>query len=157
MGTERRLALLALAVAAAGCSNVNRCRSQTILVSIALDATAAQSDTLAVDVAVDGSSNRTLVTHAPGSGAGTIEVRFPSGYPTGKTVAITIVALQGGNSIGTGTTTVVPPSGCATAALAIAGTTAAGEDLSMAQSDLSTVDLSMVQSDLSTVDLSMVV
>lgn len=147
MATESRTALLALALALAGCPSVSRCRDATLLLTVSFDAAAAAADTLQLDIAVDGNTRRTALSHARGSSGGTIEVRFPSGYPAGKSVMITVTALQGGSPLGAGTTTVVPPAGCATAALAVAGG-ATVADLAGASGDLASGSGDLASSDM---------
>jgi hypothetical protein len=143
MATETRAALLALALAAAGCGGTNNCRSKTVLLAISLDAAAAQADALDIDVTIDGNTNTSHLTHAAGSTGGTVEVRFPSGYPAGKSVAISVTALAGGSPVGSGTASFVAASGCDSRSVTVQGG-AVAEDLSMTSGD----DLSMSMADL---------
>ncbi len=131
MATERRLALgvvVALAAASAGCTTTNKCKSQTVLLTVALDAAAAAADALEIDVTIDGATTQSTIAHAAGSGSGTIEVRFPSGYPAGKSAQVTVVALQAGSPLGLAQTSLTLPKGCAVAAVSVVGSTP-GDDL----------------------------
>jgi hypothetical protein len=157
MGIDRwrALALAAVTVAAAGCTNINKCRSETLLLTITLDAGAAVADQLQLQITVGGSTTPTTITHAAGSASGTVEVRFPSGYPTGQTADVAVTALQGGSPVGAGATSVSLSNGCAVGNVSVAGG-AVIEDLSMSvAADLSGADLSMLaMQDLAMQDLS---
>jgi hypothetical protein len=118
MATKRGAALLALAILGYGCQT-NRCRNQTLLVSVTLDAKSAAADHLEVDVSVAGSVRHSALAHTPGSTSGTIEVRFPSGYPSGKSVVITIVATRNGETLGSAMEMLMLQAGCATTTLTV--------------------------------------
>jgi len=94
-------ALIALLTVGAGC-RTKPCRDKTLLVSLTLQGGATAADSLSVSVSVDGGSPlmQTVPTH--GSSGGNLEIDFPSGYPSGHTVDVTIQATSGNTVIGTG-------------------------------------------------------
>src|SRR4051794_22512971 len=105
MATERARALrttLTLAVVAVSCSPVSdRCRADTLLVTVTLAGNAAAADALVVDVALDGGApHESTLAHTPGRAAGNVVVQFPSGYPRGHRVDISLTASANGVVVG---------------------------------------------------------
>jgi len=133
---------LIAALAVSACKpEVSRCKSGTLLVAVTLDGSAAGADSFAVTISLDGGSGVTsTLAHTPGVASGNVEVQFPSGYPTGSSVSVDVVAYAGGGVVGHGATTATLVQGCQATTLAIAATTElddlsvttdAGDDLSM--------------------------
>jgi hypothetical protein len=118
------LLLLLASSLVAGCAT-KRCADGTLLVSVSLDATSGAADTLAVDIGIDGTSTTNTVKHTPSSSSGTIIVQFPHGYPSGKSVTITVIASAAGSVVGAGATQLTPASGCDVATVSV---TAGGVD-----------------------------
>jgi hypothetical protein len=130
MGTHRVRALRAVAttlllVCAAGCEQ--RCRPSTALVTVLLDGVAANADTLLVTARLDGAAPMTQSFTWDGSGAaGTLELRFPSGYPIGAHVDVQVVARHGSQPVGNGSAVATLAAGCSTFELRV--TPAGGSD-----------------------------
>ena len=79
MATRHTIALLA--VLALGCTKVAVCRPGTVLLAFALPATTSLPAQLEVTVVIDGVKKISMATTS--AREGTIEVRFPAGYPRG--------------------------------------------------------------------------
>jgi hypothetical protein len=103
--------LLAVALALAGCSA--RCRPGTALVTVLLDGTAADADALVVTAQLAGASLMSQRFDWHGDGSGTLELRFPSGYPAGGRVDVGVSAQKGGAVVGNGSAVATLPDGCA--------------------------------------------
>jgi len=98
-------ALAAIALLLAGCPGTRDCKPGTLLVAVTLGDAAATADSLEVDVSIDGAAPKhTSVPHAGGDRMGTIEVGFPSGYPQGRQVTVTVTAAHGGSALASATT-----------------------------------------------------
>jgi hypothetical protein len=92
----RALGLFLVGLAMTGC-RANACKAGTLLVEVQLTSGAEKADVLIVDVASgDASPIRTRLDHTPGIASGRIEVDFPSGYPAGGTVTVTLTAESQG-------------------------------------------------------------
>ncbi len=113
------LAPAALALLWAGCVDTRPCKEGTLYVTLTLDADAATADVLHVEVTLDGATLADDVAHRPGDATGTLEVDFPAGYPTGKSISVEIDALVGSVVHGSKIESVTLPSGCSSLALAI--------------------------------------
>src|SRR5262249_679197 len=83
--------LLAALVLLAGCEPGRPCRTQTLLLTVTLDATSAGADRVEVDVSIDGTLSKTnFFDHVPGDPSGSVEIDFTSGYPAGHPVGINV-------------------------------------------------------------------
>ena len=99
----------------AGCETVRPCRTQTLLVTITLEASLVNADQLLVGISIDGATPATtLLNHVAGESHGTVEIDFGSGYPLGREVTISVAATAGGMPVGHGMTTVTAPDDCGT-------------------------------------------
>ena len=129
----RPLALvLALALAPltlTGCSPVaERCKADTLLVSVTLDDASAAADSFAVSVAIDGAASmQATIPHTTGAVHGNLVVTFPHGYPRGHTIGVAVDALSAGVVVGSGSASQPLASSCEVTPLSIAAT--AGDDL----------------------------
>jgi hypothetical protein len=132
MATERVLALATLV--AVSCSPVvDRCQSGTLLVSVTLAGSAAGADQLVVDIALDGgAAHESTLAHTPGVAAGNVVVQFPSGYPRGHHVDVTVTASSGGVVLGSADAIATLADACAVAPLTVADNGGGGDDLSVA-------------------------
>jgi hypothetical protein len=104
--------LLAAAFVLAGCEP--RCRSGTALLTVLLDGAAANADDLLVKAQLSGAPVMTQPFPWPGGASGTLELRFPSGYPAGGHVEVQVLARKSGQIVGTGSAVATLPPGCAT-------------------------------------------
>ena len=111
--------VLAGLVTAAGCRSTNPCNAGTVLITVTFDATTSAADAVDVQVSVDGGAAKTSsLPHNAGDTKGSIEIDFPTGYPEGKRLDVTVVAKTAGSTVGTATASVAMlPSGCGTIAL----------------------------------------
>jgi Kelch motif len=122
--TFASLGLLALvAVAGAGCGT-RSCREHTLLVTVDIDGPATGADGLTVSVAVGDGAAITTPVKLSNQSHGTLEVTFPHGYPSGKTVSVTVAAQKGGAQVGSTSGTVMLSGVCETLALHFAGAAA---------------------------------
>jgi hypothetical protein len=120
MRSLRNAALAATLLALSGCGGTKACTSKTMLLTVTLGSLAASADNLEVEVLVDGeTSHHTSIARAAGTTTGTIEISFPSGYPTGKSVTVTVTAAAAGNTLATGTITKTMAADCTTASLTV--------------------------------------
>jgi hypothetical protein len=110
--------LLVAALALAGCDA--RCQPGTALVTVLLDGAAADADGLAVTAQLAGAPVMTQTFAWHGGGNGTLELRFPSGYPAGARVDVTVVAQKSGAAVGSGSAVATLPEGCAAFELRVA-------------------------------------
>jgi len=151
MATERALALLALV--AVSCSPVtDRCHSGTLLVTVTLAGATAGADELVVDVALDGGAPlESTLAHTPGHAAGNVLVQFPSGYPRGHRVDVSLTASANGVVLGNASAGVTLADACAVAALTLDESGAA--DLAV-EDDLGANDLATTADLTSAPDLS---
>lgn len=111
-----------LAVAAwVGCApSIRPCADQTLFVTVTLDAATRQADRLIVDVSLEGGAARqTTLDHEPGRGSGGVQIEFPSGYPVGKTLTVTLTATLGGVVLASATSSVVLGAGCSAMTLSL--------------------------------------
>jgi hypothetical protein len=104
------------------CETTRPCRTQTLLVTVALDATSVPADRVDIDVTIDGTPSKTnSFNHTPGDLQGTIEIDFPSGYPAGHTIDLTVRADQAGTTIGNGSGELVLGDDCSTITIPVPG------------------------------------
>jgi hypothetical protein len=120
--------LVALLLCTAGCTSVGLCRAQTIHVAVTLAGATAQADQLAIVVAVAGGGKKmSQVVHATDVASGGLEIYFPSGYPLGKTIVITVTALERNVALGSGNASVTATSSCAATMLIVSAGTPPGD------------------------------
>ena len=139
-----RIATLGALLALSGCTVADRCAGGTVLVAVTLSGGAADADQLVVDVALDGDPpHESTLAHQPGSAAGNVVVKFPSGYPRGHTVAIAVSARAAGVELGSESVAVQLGDGCEAIALEVAPALAGdgGGDLGDGGGDLAAVDM----------------
>jgi hypothetical protein len=130
-----RAAFAATAVLAllmiAGCPGTRVCKPGTLLVNVTLGAAAASASTFEVDVSLAGGAPRhTSFARGSNSRTGTIEIDFPSGYPAGKPVTVTVTASQAGQPVAAAVFMQTLAASCATATVALNDTSALA-DMSM--------------------------
>jgi hypothetical protein len=97
------LALTAVAFAWAACDKQSACRPNTVFVQLDLGrfTTASEAD---IGVSVDGATTMTTALPiTPGTRTGGVEVVFPHGYPSGKSVVILVTLKADGKEIATHT------------------------------------------------------
>jgi hypothetical protein len=154
---ELRRAAWACALLACGCgASVKKCKERTLFVQVTLEGAVSQADELLVDVALDGGSPvETQLTHRPGDKGGGLEIDFPSGYPSGHSARVDVIALVAGATVGSGEVTLDSlGQGCQSATLTVsgpqsgdqsmlgdAGSTDGGPDLAQPKPDLYSYDL----------------
>jgi hypothetical protein len=104
-----------------GCESTRPCRELTLLVAVQLDDATRAADRIDVDVSLDGVFSKTFQAtgYTPGSAAGTIEVEFPNGYPTGALAGIAVHASLGGLLLGSGSGTMTLPEECGVLGIAV--------------------------------------
>ncbi len=106
--------MLGMVLGLAGCpAEIRPCAKGTVFVTVELVGTAVQSDTLVVDLSIDGGPTKTTslaLTSAVAKGG--VQIEFPQGYPLGHTLAITITATQGGVPVATRSATVMLDDAC---------------------------------------------
>jgi len=110
--------LLAAALALAGCDQ--RCRPGTALVTVLLDGTAGAADELEVTAQLSGAKVMSQSFAWPGGSSGTLELRFPAGYPAGARVDVQVQAQKGGSVVGSGSAVTTLPESCAAFDLRVA-------------------------------------
>jgi hypothetical protein len=138
-----------LALLVVGCGSTKPCNPGTVLLTITLDAASSAADTIDVDVSVEGHTPQsTTLAHKPGMSTGSVELYFSdaAGYPTGKRLTGTVVALAGAVELGTATfETAMLSAGCA--ALSVSFTAGADggadADVSGADDDAASTDASV--------------
>jgi sugar lactone lactonase YvrE len=129
--------MILLVFAAIGC-DANRCKRDTLLVTITLADRAAPADRLRVIIRVDGQGERTSEVPAPTSTTGTLEVGF-SRYPVGRAVTVTIEAIRDGAPVAIGSNTATLNSGCDVLTVDVVNDSPAGD--AAATSDGGSLDL----------------
>jgi len=144
-----RVLLLATLVAVSCSPLTDRCKNGTLLVSVTLSGTTAGADELVVDIAVDGDApHESTLAHAPGATAGNVVVQFPSGYPRGHRVDVTVTASSGGVVLGSASAVATLADSCAVAPLTV-GEGGGGDDLAIGGDLGGENDLAGVVADLS--------
>jgi hypothetical protein len=97
----RACSLLLLGLFVTGCDDHTGCQPNTLLVDVQLAGDAVGADTLLVDVSIGNAAPvRTRLAHAAGAANGRVEVEFPSGYPVGQSVTVTLTAQTSGRVVG---------------------------------------------------------
>src|SRR5262249_10784727 len=115
-------ALIVAAAALAGTTGCERsCKPDTLYLQIALGYSKG-ADPLDGGCIVAGSTAKhTTRMISPSASTGTLEIEFPSGYPEGKRVDLTLVASKNGTSIGATSANLTLASGCTRASIAFPG------------------------------------
>lgn len=128
---------------AAACARHLPCRDGTLLVAVTLAGGQGFADELEIEILVEGQAPKvsTVAATLLPSGRGNLEVVFPSGYPTGALVTVTITAKKAGVDQGVGGVGVRLSGACAAAALTITGFGLGSADLRGPPDDLWTPDL----------------
>jgi hypothetical protein len=103
--------LLLGASALSGCGKTAQCKPGTLFLTVQASGAAASATTLNLTIAVGASQKKTSTRFT--SGTGTIEVDFPSGYPIGQKVTITVDAIAGGMVVASGISSITLPASCA--------------------------------------------
>lgn len=112
--------LLAVALAAAGCGGVRKCKGGTMLVTVALEGPAAGADAVEVDALVEGGDHLTgRFAFDSASRGGTVEIQFPSGYPEGRPVTVRVTALKGAAPLSSGRAVITAEPGCTAGAVTV--------------------------------------
>jgi hypothetical protein len=94
-------------LAAVGCGSTKSCKQGTLLVTVTFDGTTSAADDVEVTVTVEGMApKQTPLAHKAGATSGSIEIDFPGGYPESQRVDVTVVATNGGTTLGAATGTV---------------------------------------------------
>jgi cysteine-rich repeat protein len=140
-----------LALACAGCGT-RACKDGTLLVDVTFNGGIANGTQIAVDVSVGNAAPVHSTLSGPnGAGEGTIEVDFPSGYPAGSAVTVTVTVTQGASALGRSSATATLAPGCSTLQLALGGAADMAVPADLRGADLAGVDLAAM--DLAGVDL----
>lgn len=115
-------AWLVTASVTSSCTSTRACKSNTLLVTVALDSASAMADKLAIIVTV-GTAAPTMSTlnHTSGQTSGTVEVDFPNGYPKGQRVKVAVTATRAGEPVGSGSADSVLGDGCEAISVSVAG------------------------------------
>jgi hypothetical protein len=127
---------------ASGCS---RCRDGTVFVDLTLAGAAQSADRLVVTVQLGAQRLSDDVVYAHQATYG-LEIHFPTGYPTGKTVIVTITARQGDTDLATATGTIELDPGCTRLPLTL--TAPADMTVPAPVADLTVADLAQPPPDL---------
>jgi hypothetical protein len=139
LGAAARLALLGATI---GCGSAP-CRDGTALVTVNF-ADALGADAVEIGVTVDATQHvDTRLDGWSGGTTGTVEVRFPSGYPVGRELNIEIIAWKGDVALGSGSASLVAAPGCSAVSVNVVST-AADLALDPADAALDAGDLSGV-------------
>jgi hypothetical protein len=147
----RRAAIIAsLALFACACGT-RKCKDKTAHVTLNFDSASSAADTLDITLSVDGAQEQSLHGQKRTAGASTttMEVDFDNGYPTGKSIEITIVASLDGMIIGSGHLADQLDSGCS--AFSIPIVQVENQDLLAREPDLA----SPIPEDMQTPDMQM--
>ena len=122
-GKPLLLAALVGIAAGAGCKTTDSCNPGTVFATVDFDSATAAANMLDIQVSIDGGTAKSSqLAHTPGDAQGTVEIDFPSGYPTGKRVDVTIVARSGQTVLGSQTAHIPSlPSGCMTLSFRFSG------------------------------------
>jgi hypothetical protein len=112
------------------CNKIEPCRAGTLLLDIALDQTTQNADHVEVDVTVSGSAAKLNppLAHQAGAASMSVEITFPSGYPTSdQPVSVTVTAIQNNHVLGVVQSQPKPlGAGCDVWPIAFAGADAGG-------------------------------
>ncbi|MDX2023317.1 MAG: Ig-like domain-containing protein [Deltaproteobacteria bacterium] len=111
----RLIAVVAVAVGLASCSEETACKDGTILLTVDVAQAVPRPDRLSISVSVAGAQpTQSELTLAGNATRPTVAVEFPSGYPVGSAVNVTVVAFAAGQPVAVGSGSVVAPAGCGT-------------------------------------------
>lgn len=111
---------------AAGCNTTRPCRPGTLFVTVRIGPFS-DADSLTVDVTVAGSPSRRTTLPLSRAASGGVEVTFPSGYPTGKSVDLVVELDKASQPLATRMGSVVLVSGCGTLQIDFGGSDAAAD------------------------------
>jgi hypothetical protein len=111
-------ALLVCLALVSGC-RTKECKDDTVLVDVTLPSAAGDADQLDVVVTVDGQTLRDRVLHTPGSPSGALQIEFPNGYPTGKSITVQVTAVRGGQAIASGDERITLSAACGKLAIVV--------------------------------------
>ena len=115
-------AWLAAASVTSSCTSTRACKSNTLLVTVTLDSAAAMADKLIIAVTVgSGAPKMNTLDHTPGQTSGTVEVDFPSGYPSGQKVNVAVTATHAGSPVGSGSSDSTLSAGCEAVSVSVTG------------------------------------
>lgn len=119
--------LLTAASLTSSCTSTRACKTNTLLVTVSLDGTAAMADKLSIAITV-GSAAPTMSTlnHTAGQTSGTVEIDFPNGYPKGQKVNVAVTATKAGAPAGSGSADSVLGDGCEAVSVSVAGGSSGG-------------------------------
>jgi len=114
--------LLTAASLTSSCTSTRACKTNTLLVTISLDGTAATADKLSIAVTV-GSAAPTMssLNHTAGQASGTVEIDFPNGYPKGQKVNVGVTATKASAPVGSGSADIVLGDGCESVSVSVTG------------------------------------
>jgi hypothetical protein len=114
--------LLTAASLTSSCTSTRACKTNTLLVTVSLDGTAAMADKLSIAVTVgSGAPTMSTLTHTAGQASGTVEIDFPNGYPKGQKVNVGVTATKASAPIGSGSADSVLGDGCETVSVSVTG------------------------------------
>ena len=123
MRALRSISLLASLVllSFAGCK-APACRDHTVLLSITFDGPAAGADAIALAISVmNGPAKTSQAPLQPGTTHGTVEITFPSGYPSGQVVTVRVDAQKGGVTLASASISATLSDSCAALAVDFTG------------------------------------
>jgi hypothetical protein len=113
---------LAAAAVTTSCGSTRACKNNTLLVTVTLDSAAAMADKLIIAVTVgSGTPKMNTLDHTPGQASGTVEIDFPSGYPTGQKVNVGVTATHAGAPVGSGSADSTLSDGCEAVSVSVKG------------------------------------
>jgi hypothetical protein len=137
------LAGIAACLFSVGCSKTRACKGQTLFVSYDLGA-ASKADSLRVSVSIGGGTPKTnTIQRTTTDQNSSLEIDFPNGYPVGKSVDVTVVALSGSTVTWEGNGATILPANCGTLSLVASTNSDLGVDLAAANDGGSTIDMQM--------------
>lgn len=133
-----RLALV-FAVVLGGCGT-RSCKEHTAYVRVQLDSASAPADILDITLSLDGKPSQEFARQRTSQGSSeTVEIDFDNGYPAGGQLDVTVTAIAGTTTIGTGHAQQALMAGCTPISLSVSGV---GSDLSLVD-DLASSDASL--------------
>jgi len=122
----RHSAWLMVALALGACTDVNPCKSGTVLLTVTRGGAAVDGTTLRLELSLDGGAPiHSMLPVAPGQEVGTVQLEFPSGYPEGSTLTVTVASERGATVLASQSTTRRLGAGCESVSVTL--TTGAGD------------------------------
>jgi alpha-tubulin suppressor-like RCC1 family protein len=116
------------------CDNTRACATGTVFLTMRFEGAATGADSVDVSVSIDGGSPRGSNYSRKSGATSTLEIDFPSGYPAGSSLTVTVEAKEGGAAIGSGMKSFPLQAGCTAAELPI------GSSADLAGADFETID-----------------